>query len=350
MTNSEIARQRLFNQYVATQSFKKPADIVQFMGAIQAQDYAGAKWAVGMRLQKSKDAAIDKALANGSIIRTHVLRPTWHFVTPADARWMIELTAPRINILAAGRHRQLKLDNKTLKLCNDTLAGALNGKKQLTRLELQDALHKAGINTDEQRFVHILMQAELDKVICSGGRQGKQFTYALFDDRVPKGNDFTHDEAVAELVKRYFISRGPATLHDFTWWSGLTVADAKNGLEASKDQLVGFDANGLTYWMAKHQPPINSRAPLAHLLPAYDEFAVAYSDRTAIINPKYLTEAKHVIFAPSVVVNNQVVGTWKRTVKKNEVEIILDLFGKLNKAQTVAVEAAIKRYQKFVKG
>jgi len=350
MTNSEIARQRLFNQNVATQNLKKPAEIVQYMGAIQAQDYAGAKWAVGMRLQKSKDAAIDKAMANGSIIRTHVLRPTWHFVTPADARWMIELTAPRINILAAGRHRQLKLYSKTLKLSNDALARALEGKKQLERLELQTILNRAGINTDEQRFVHILMQAELDRVICSGGRKGKQFTYALFDDRVPKGNDFTHNEAVAELVKRYFVSRGPATLHDFTWWSGLTVADAKNGLEASKGELVSIDINGLTNWMARHQPPINSKAPLAHLLPAYDEFAVAYGDRTAIINPKYLTEAKHVIFAPSVVVNNQVAGTWKRTIKKNEVEVILDLFGKLSKAQTAAVEAAIKRYQRFVKG
>jgi hypothetical protein len=350
MTNIEIARQRMLNQHIATQSFNKPADIVQYMGAVQAQDYAGAKWAVGMRLQKSSDAAIDKAMASGSIIRTHVLRPTWHFVTPADARWMIELTAPRINISAAGRHRQLKLDSKTLKLSNDTLAGALIGKKQLMRLELQDALHKAGINTDEQRFVHILMQAELDQVICSGGRQGKQFTYALFDDRVPKGNDYTHDEAVAELVKRYFISRGPATLRDFTWWSGLTVADAKNGLEAVKDELAGVNINGLTYWMSKYQPELNNKAPLAHLLPAYDEFAVAYSGRTAIVNPKYLTEAKYVIFAPSIVVNNQVVGTWKRIIKKNGAEVILEPFGKPNKMHTTAIEAAVKRYQRFIKG
>ncbi|MEO6632736.1 MAG: winged helix DNA-binding domain-containing protein [Mucilaginibacter sp.] len=349
MTNIEIARQRTLNQRIATQSFKKPAEIVQYMGAVQAQDYAGAKWAVGMRLQKSSDAAIDMAMANGSIIRTHVLRPTWHFVTPADARWMIELTAPRINILAAGRHRQLKLDRKTLKISNDVFAKALDGNKQLTRMELQDVLNEAGINTGEERFVHILMQAELDKVICSGGRQGKQFTYALFDDRVPQGNSFTGDEAVAELVKRYFISRGPATLRDFTWWSGLTVADAKNGLEASKNELANIDVNGLTYWQSKYQPEINSKAPIAHLLPAYDEFAVAYSDRAAIINPKYLTQARHVIFAPSIVVNNQVVGTWKRIIKKNEVEVILDLFGKLTKAQTTAVEAAVKRYQRFVK-
>ena len=350
MKNIEIARQRLLNQHVATQNLKTPAEIVQYMGAVQAQDYAGAKWAVGMRLQKSKDAAIDKALADGSIIRTHVLRPTWHFVTPADARWMIELTAPRINILAAGRHRQLKLDSNTLKQSNDVLARALEGKKQLTRLELQDALNRAGINTGEERLIHILMQAELDKVICSGGRQGKQFTYALFDDRVPQGNNFTHDEAVAELVKRYFMSRGPATLRDFTWWSGLTVADAKNGLEASKDELVSIDVDGLTHWMSKHQPEINGKAPIAHLLPAYDEFAVAYGDRTALINPKYLIQAKHVIFAPSIVVNDQVVGTWKRTIKKNEAEVILEPFGKLNKAQTAAVDAAVKRYQRFIKG
>jgi len=350
MTNIEIARQRLFNQHVATQEFKKPAEIVQYMGAVQAQDYAGAKWAIGSRLQKSKDAAIDKAMAAGSIIRTHVLRPTWHFVTPSDARWMIELTAPRINMLAAGRHRQLKLDSKTLKLSNDVLAKALEGNRQLNRFELSNALHKANIDTSEQRLVHILMQAELDKVICSGGRQGKQFTYALFNDRVPKGNDFTHDEAVAELVKRYFVSRGPATLHDFTWWSGLTVADAKNGLEASKGELVSIDINGLAYWNGKHQPPMDSRAPLAYLLPAYDEFAVAYGDRTAIVNPKYLTQARYVIFAPSIVINNQVVGTWKRTIRKNEAEVNLELFGKLNKAHTTAVEAAIKRYQRFING
>ena len=350
MTNIEIARQRMLNQHIAAQGFNKPAEIVQYMGAMQAQDYAGAKWAVGMRLKKISDAAIDKAMASGSIIRTHVLRPTWHFVTPADVRWMIELTAPRINILAAGRHRQLKLDSKTLKLSNDILGKALGGNKQLTRLELQDVLNQAGINTGEERFVHILMQAELDKVICSGGRQGKQFTYALFDDRVLPGNNFTHDEAVAELVKRYFMSRGPATLHDFTWWSGLTVADAKNGLEASKDELESINVDGLTYWQSRYQYGINGKAPIAHLLPAYDEFAVAYGDRTAIINPKYLIQAKHVIFAPSIVVNNQVVGTWKRTIKKDGAEVILEPFGKLNKAQSTAVDAAVKRYQRFVKG
>lgn len=350
MRPTEIARQRLFNQHIAIQSFKKPAEIVQYMGAIQAQDYAGAKWAAGMRLQKTKDAAVDKALADGSIIRTHVLRPTWHFVTPADARWMIELTAPRIAILAAGRHRQLGLDSQLFKLSNDTLAKALEGGKQLNRLEVAAILNKVGVKTNEERFVHLLMQAELDKVICSGGRQGKQFTYALFDDRVPKGNDFDHEQAVAELVKRYFITRGPATLHDFTWWSGLTVADAKAGIDANKNILESITVSGNQLWMTKEQPGITSKAPIAYLLPAYDEFAVAYSDRTAAIKPRYKEQAKHVIFVPSIVVDGQVVGTWKRVIKKDEVEIALNLFGKLNTAQASAVEKAGMRYRRFIKG
>lgn len=346
----DISRLRLFNQHLASQKFKKPAEIVMHLGAVQAQDYAGAKWAVGMRLQKSKDAEIDKALADGSIIRTHVLRPTWHFVTPADARWMIELTAPRINMLAAGRHRQLKLDSRTLNLSNDTLAKVLEGNKQLDRFELAGVLNKAGIATDEQRLPHILMQAELDRVICSGGRQGKQFTYMLFDERVPKGPDLKREEAVAMLVQRYFTSRGPATIHDFTWWSGLTVTHAKAGIEANKDELVEITINGVAYWTTRHQQEIPGRAPMAYLLPAYDEYAVAYSDRSIAINKKYKEQTQHIIFAPAVLVDGQVAGTWRRTLKEKEAEVELSLFGKLNQAQRTAVEKAILRYKKFIKG
>jgi hypothetical protein len=348
MTEPEIAQQRLYTQHIAAQTFNTPAEIVKYMGAMQAQDYAGAKWAVGMRLQKSSDAIIDKALADGSIIRTHVLRPTWHFVSPADLRWMLDLSAHRIIALSASRERQLKLDNDIFKRSNDVLGKALVGGKQLNRLEMTDLLQQAGIDTNEQRFIHLLMRAELDQVICSGARQGKQFTYALFDDRVPKDNQRTKEEALSELVKRYFISRGPAALQDFAWWGGLTLADAKTGLESIKSELTNIEVNGRTYWMAKDQPLINAKAPVAYLLPAFDEFAVAYSDRTAAVNSKYLVQARNVIFDPSIVVNNQVVGTWKRVINKDSIEMILNPFGKLNKVQTKAIEMAQKRYQKFM--
>jgi len=347
MNDLEIARQRLYNQRISGEKFKKTADVVKYLGAVQAQDYAGAKWALGLRLQKSSDSSIDKAMANGDIIRTHVLRPTWHFITPADASWMIDLTAPRINAAAGTWFRKLKLDNAVFRQSNDALAKALEGGKQLNRAEVMAVLNHAGVATDDLRFIHLLMRAELDKVICSGGRQGKQFTYALFDDRVPPCT-LPKEEALAELALRYFISRGPATLQDFTWWSGLATVDAKLGLEIAKPHLAKMNVESREYWMAKDTPVINNKTPMAHLLPAFDEFAVAYKDRSAIVNPKYLKLALHVIFNPSIIVNNQVVGTWKRTVKKDAVEIILNPFGKLNKIQAGAVEIAAGKYRKFI--
>ena len=347
MTNLEIAQQRLVNQRISGQKFKKPAEVVKYLGALQAQDYTGAKWALGLRLQKSNDAAIDRAMADGSIIRTHVLRPTWHFVSPADARWMIELTAPRINTFAGSWFRKLKLDNTVFKKSNDALAKALEGGKQLSRAEVMAALNQAGVATDDLRFIHLLMRAELDCVICSGGRQGKQFTYALFDDRVPQYT-IPKEEALVELAKRYFISRGPATLQDFTWWSGLATIDARKGLEMAKPELFKIAVESREYWMSGDASISTARVPIAHLLPAFDEFAVAYKDRLAAVNPEYLKQALHVIFNPSIVINSQVVGTWSRVVKKDTVEISLNPFGKLNKLQAKAVDMAAARYSKFV--
>jgi hypothetical protein len=347
MTSLDITKQRIRNQHIAAQVFKKPEEIVKWLGAMQAQDYAGAKWAVGLRLQNSCDAAVDKAMADGSIIRIHVLRPTWHFVSPTDIRWMIELTAPRINAFCASMFRKLQLDSAVFKQCNDALAKALEGGKQLNRMEVMAVLNNAGIATDDLRFIHLLMRAELDKIICSGGRQGKQFTYALFDDRVPR-NSFSKEEALAELARRYFTSRGPATLQDFTWWSGLSATDAKSALEMVKSDLTKTIVDGMEYWFVPNDDISNTKAPVAHLLPAFDEFAVAYKDRSATVNARYVTQARHVIFDPSIVVDNQVVGTWKRTINKTGVDITPHPFGNLSKTQTKAVETAMLRYRKFM--
>jgi len=348
MTNLDIAQQRLYNQHISRQIFIKPAELVKYMGAVQAQDYAGAKWAIGLRLQKSSDDDIDKAMANGSIVRTHVLRPTWHFVSPDDLRWMLDLTAPRISAFSASWYRKLQLDSQVFSRSNDALAKALEGGKQLNRGEIKSVLEQAGVKTDDLRFIHILLHAELDKVICSGGRQGKQFTYALFDDRIPAGKTKPREEALGELAMRYFTSHGPATLQDFAWWSGLTLADAKTGLDLARASLTECEVNGIKRWMKQNEQELNIKTPVAHLLPAFDEFAVTYSDRTAAVNPKYLIEARHVIFDPSIVINNQIAGTWKRTVMKNKIDVALSLFGKVNKTQTKAIKIAVQRYGKFM--
>jgi len=261
---------------------------------------------------------------------------------------MLDLTAARIHAFSASWYRKLELDSKVFSQSNDALARALEGGKQLNREEIKAVLQHAGIKTDDLRFVHLLMHAELDKVICNGGRQGKQFTYALFDDRVPVGNTMPAKEALGELVKRYFTSHGPATLQDFAWWSGLTLADAKSGLDLASTGLTAFESNGLKFWMKENGSDLKIKMPVAHLLPAFDEFAVAYGDRTAAVNPKYLTQARYVIFDPSIVINSKVAGTWKRTVNKNKIDITLNLFGKINKTQTNAIEVAAGLYKKFM--
>src|SRR5437773_6733489 len=220
MNNLEIAHGRLHNQHVTRRTLETPQTLVEWLGAVQAQDYAAAKWALGLRLHGMTDDNIEQAFTDGKILRTHVMRPTWHFVSPADIRWLLALTAPRVRAASAYYNRKLELDAAFFRRTHAVLANALQGGKQLTRDELASALQQAGIATEgEQRVTHIMMRAELDGIICSGARRDKQFTYALLDERAPQTRMLDRDEALAELARRYFTSHGPATLQDFVWWS-----------------------------------------------------------------------------------------------------------------------------------
>jgi len=347
----DIINLRLHNQRLSATTFETPKEAVSWLGAVQAQDYAGAKWALGQRLKDSTDSSLDQALADGSILRTHLLRPTWHFVTPEDIRWLLMLTAPRVHAVNAFMYRQTGLDKTTLNKSNAILEKTLRDGKQLTRDELASALEKAGISTDNLRSAHLMMYAELEGIICSGARRGKQFTYTLLDERVPPIKAITHDEALAELTKRYFTSRGPATLQDFAWWSGLTIKDAKNGIEMVKSQLVSETINGQVYWFVGSKSPAKRKSTVAHLLPNYDEYIVGYTDRRLIhdaSHDKKLDARGNVLFQNTIVINGQIKGTWKRTLKKNEVVIELTPFTKLTKDEDQAVTHAAERYGKFL--
>jgi hypothetical protein len=350
MKSTDIARLRLINQHLFSPVYKDPADIVYYMGAMQAQDYAGAKWAIAQRLQGATGTIIENAFTNGDIIRTHVMRPTWHFVHPRDIRWMLKLTAPRIQAIAAFRHRQLKLDKDIFSLCEKTLIKALDGKKQLSRDEIADTLQQAGIATNEQRFVHIMMQMELIGLVCSGGRQGKQFTYALLDDRVPATKALDRQDALATLAERYFTAHGPATLQDFVWWSGLSVTDAKAALEMVKHKLISEISDGNTYWFANSGSVSESKAPVVFLLPNYDEYIVSYKDRSAAITATDIDKAdpRGTIFNHTIIINGHVTGTWKRSFRKDIVDIVIIPFAPLSKANHTAILAAAKRYTKFL--
>jgi winged helix DNA-binding protein len=350
MTSSEIIKLRLFNQQIAETKFTKPQELVSWMAAIQAQDYGMAKWAVGLRIPGSDDPIIEKAFNEGKILRTHVLRPTWHFVTPQDIRWMIELTAPRILSSLAHNDRHLSLDRKILRKTNDALAKALEGGKQLTRDEVKSVLQKAKIDTSELRFIHLLEHAELDRVICSGPKVGKQFTYALFDEKAsPKTMD--REEALAELTKRFFTSRGPATIYDFAWWSGLSVADTKKGVEMVRQKFKRKMIDGKEYFFRIPPSFKDKMSSSALLLPNYDEYVISYKDRTESIDKKHLPvilKERNAVFTNSILINGKIEGIWQRVIKNNSIAVTTRFFSTPGKVKQKLVTAAAVRHCKFL--
>ena len=350
MTSLDIAHRRLSNQQISSAAFKKPSETVGWLGAVQAQDYLGSLWAVGLRTQSAVEEEIEQAIADKAIVRSWPLRGTLHYVAAVDARWMLKLGAPRIIARAASRYRQLELDEATFAKSNRVLTRALQGGEQLTRAELAAALNRAGISTDGQRLIHILSRSALDGLTCYAARRGKQFTFALLEEWVAAARTLERDEALAELAKRYFTSRGPATLQDFVWWSGLTTADARAGLEMAKPHLAQETIKGQTYWLSYATPAAKETLQTAYLLPAYDEYTVAYRDRSAVLNSCYAKRADsgNGIFSPVMVLAGQVVGTWKRTLKKGSVIITPNPFTRLKQAEKHAFTRAARQYGAFL--
>ncbi|MDB5148488.1 MAG: winged helix DNA-binding protein [Mucilaginibacter sp.] len=347
MTNIDIANLRVYNQHLNHNKFKKPEEVVGYMCAMQAQEYTHAKWAIGLRVLSPVEKTVEKAMTTGAILRTHVLRPTWHFVLQQDIRWMLSLTAPRINAGNATIYKKHELTDAVFNKSFDVFIKAMQGGKQLTRTEIVTALHEADIATDDLRFTLLLMKAELEQLICSGARQGKQFTYAMLDERAPATPVIHRDEAVARLVLRYFISHGPATINDFVHWSGLTVTDAKNGIEINKSQLSNIAVEGISYWMGADVDLSKAKKSGAYLLPVYDELIIAYKNRDAMVPAKYRDKMGAITFFPTIMVNNQVAGNWSRNISKKSIDIELKPFGKLTNAQTEVIETAIQRFKKF---
>ena len=348
MRPSDIPHARLHHQRLTSPRFKEPVDVVRWLGAVQAQEYAPAKWAIGQRMGRATDADVERAFAEGSILRTHVLRPTWHFVAPEDIRWMLELTGPRIKTAIASYARGASLDENAFKRSRRLLKSALDGGRQLTRAALREAFQRDRLPTTGIRFVLMLMRAELDGLICSGARVGKAFTYAWLDDRVPAARTLTREQALAELARRYFTSRGPATLQDFVWWSGLTTADARSGIEMAGSDLSRDVIDASACWLPSPRRAVRRTAGAAHLLPVYDEYLVAYKDRSAVVDSRYCKRGTNVLFGSTIVVNGRVAGTWKSTRSEHETLVTLNAFAPLTGRVRRAVDDAARRYGTFL--
>jgi hypothetical protein len=334
MTLDEISNIRVISQKIASADLNTANEIAAWMGAIQAQDYSMAKWAIGVRLSDAKDKIIEESFNKGEIIRTHLMRPTWHFVSDEDIYWMLELTAPHIKSSLRSRHKQLELSGSVIKKSNSIIEKSLSGGLTCTREELGKEFIKARIKTDDNRLSHLLLLAELDGIICSGPIQNGKHTYSLLPYRVQRKNVLTRDESLAELAKRYFTSHCPATIQDFAWWSGLSRKDALRAVESVKQIFITETVDSGKYFLPDRFQADGHKQTSVYLLPAYDEFLISYRDRSASLS---LTDNKKTvsvngIFYPVIVVNGQVTGLWKRSVKNNRAIIELNLFHKPAKA------------------
>jgi Winged helix DNA-binding domain len=344
VTTADLLRLRLLNQQLTRPNLPDAAALLAHFGAMQAQDYAQSLWTVGVRLPGSTAAAVERALAERRIVRTWLLRGTLHLAAAQDVRWLLDLVAPRLVAACAAVYRQRELDAATFARGLAVLERVLTGQPPQPRRVLAEALQQAGIRTDEQRLYSLLQRAVWEKLICPVGRLGAEPTYALFDDWLPPAPSLSRPDAVAELARRYFQSHGPATVADFTWWAGLPLGQARQGLEAVQPELQSVLLDGHTYWLPA--PPAESPAAPLLLLPAFDEYLIAYKNRELLLDAAQTRQVMTVngIFRPIIVVDGRVAGTWKRRAgKAGGVE--LAPFGELPDGVGEQVAAAAQFWQ-----
>lgn len=346
-----VALSRLTNQSIASPRFTRPGDAVAWLGAMQAQDYGGALWSIGLRLAVATERDVEDAIAARAIVRTWPMRGTLHFVAAQDVRWLLALLTPRIIAQSAGRYRQLGLDETTFGRSKDVVAQSLQGGRQLTRNALLQALEQAGIETGGQRGYHILARLAQEGLICFGERSGKQHTFVLLDEWLPPTGPLAREAALGELARRYFASHGPATAQDLMRWAGVTQTDVKIGLEAAGQDLIRETSAEDDYWFARAMPAPGAGAPTVHLLPGFDEFILGYGDRSAVLDPAHanrICPGGNGVFNPTLVIDGRVAGVWKRTLKKDAVLVEVTPFRPLSDSETDALRAAADRYGAFL--
>jgi hypothetical protein len=347
-----LLRRRLAAQQLASPALRSPLELVRHMGAVQAQDYAGGLWAVGVRLAGATEADVERAIAAAEIVRTWPMRRTLHLVPAEDARWMVRLLAARLLAGAAYRYRALGLSEDDLARAGRILARAMRGRPPLTRAAAYEALRRGGVAPEGQRGMHVLAHHAQAGLICCGPREGRQPTFVLLEEWVARSVEPSRDEALATLARRYFGGHGPATLHDFAWWSGLRVTDARCAIEAAGSELVEERRDGASAWVAADAAAgaKRGRTPAAALLPPWDEFLVAYRDRTAPTRelPAELANPLQFLGKPLVLVDGTVRGAWRRRARPSGVRLTLERWVELTARERGAIERAVARYRDYL--
>ncbi len=342
---------RAISQQLAHPDFNTPGEIVSWMGAVQAQDYAMSKWAVGIRSQSSTIRDVDMALQKGEILRTHIMRPTWHLVTAEDIRWMLKLSVNRLRNVLVSYSKYLGITEDVYTQTNRLMERILGGNKHLTRQEVMVMLNRLNVKADDTWANCIMMRAEIEGIVCSGIDQKKKQTYALLEERVPPVPDIHKEEALAKLAQRYFQSHSPASAEDFCWWSGLSLTEARQAIKLIESELISGQFEDTKLYIHETYKGNTQSDSGMHLLPAYDEYLISYKNRTDVLDLEYHRQAfsTNGIFHPVILYKNRIIGNWKKSIKKGEISIEVSFFEKQVGINKNIILLAGNKYKNFMK-
>ncbi|MFS2930240.1 winged helix DNA-binding domain-containing protein [Parabacteroides sp. AF27-14] len=349
-----ITHIRVASQQLEQPRFESPKELVSWMGAIQAQEYEMAKWAIGIRLRSSSLETVNEALYKGDILRTHVMRPTWHFVAAEDIRWMLMLSSERIKaaVMSYAKGHFGKIEKTLFTRCLDQIGKILEGYKSLTKQEVTAELQKSGILPTIDHVNLFLTWGEVEGIVCSGIDKGKKTTYALLDERVPPTRELCREEALARLASRYFQSHSPAQLQDFVWWSGLTATECRLAINLIKTELITETFDSREYFIHQSWKGKNESKPVLRLLPAFDEYLISYKNRTDVLPLEHHPKAfnRFGTFYPVILYNGKIIGNWSRSIKKNTIQIEMDFFEKKPRIPVKLIQQAEAQIDAFYRG
>jgi hypothetical protein len=352
MNTKELLNIRLHNQLLSVHNTKTPLDIVSWMGAMQAQALDMAKWAIGVRLEDKHVKDIEEALNTGRIIRTHILRPTWHFVSAEDIHWMFDLSNPRLKPIYRSYAKTYNADEPLIYRTIPVLEKVLMDGKHLTKQEIGNALFEQNVVLDDNHLKSLLSYAEMEGILVNGRITGNKQTFTLLEEWAPRKHTLSKEEALERLARKYFTSHAPATIHDFAWWSGLSITGCKQAIGLIENDFVCETINGREFWMRNDVkvPPTGKDSAL--LLPSFDEFVVSYKDRSEIVEDIHYGKVmtKNGLFSPTIMLNGKIIGSWRKIMQKGSPKIELSFFEKTQKRVQLLFSPEIKRLENFYSG
>lgn len=346
----DIARWRLRSQHLVSPHAVSAGEAVGSLLAIQAENPSQAAWAVASRTQHPDRADLATLLDDGAVVRTHVLRPTWHFVRAEDVGWLLDLTGPRVRRVTGQQLRIAHgLDERSIDQAVAAVTQALASRGQLTRAQLAGELRERGIPGSGQMLMILLAHVELDGLICSGRSIDGEHTYALMAERVPTPRRLGRTEALAELALRYFTGHGPATERDLAYWATLTLTDVRAGLQQVRDRLDSFQHDGRTFWYAPGDAPGGPQQPAGHLLQILDEVYRGYQDSRWVLDAAGDVPRTRETAAGMALVDAQLLAAMRRTIADGHVRFDLRPYRALTPPQIDALDQAARRYGEYLR-